>query len=297
MKPLIIDLFEQQTLAKKIADKCGYDIAHIECRNFPDGETYLKFDDKLNGRDIVILNSLDRPDPKVLPLLFAVETARELGAKRVGLCAPYLAYMRQDKRFKEGEGITSEYFAKLVSRYVDWLVTVDPHLHRHHNLSEIYSIPNTVIHASKNISSWIAKRVENPVLIGPDSESEQWVSKVAKNANAPYIILDKMRYGDQNVEVSVPNVESYIHHTPVLIDDIISTGHTMLETVQHLKVAKMKPPICIGVHAIFTGKSYEALSNSGVERIITCNTISHPSNQIDLSSILIDGITQQLKGL
>jgi ribose-phosphate pyrophosphokinase len=201
------------------------------------------------------------------------------------LITPYLAYMRQDKRFKPGEGITSEYFAQLISQFAETIITVDPHLHRRSSLAEIYAIPATVVHAANHISEWIKNNVDNPVLIGPDSESEQWVSEVAKNANAPFIVLEKIRHGDKDVEVSVPHLAKYKSHTPVLVDDIISTARTMIETVGHLKRAGMKPPICIGVHAVFSGNAYKDILNAGAEKAITCNTIQHESNGIDISDM------------
>ena len=125
--------------------------------------------------------------------------------------------------------------------------------------------------------------VKNPVLIGPDSESKQWVSKVAKDAGASFIVLEKTRLGDKKVRISLPQVDAYKNHTPVLIDDIISTAGTMIETTAHLKKAGMKPPVCIGIHAVFAGNAYQDLLNAGVEDIITCNTIPHKSNRIDIS--------------
>ena len=143
-----------------------------------------------------------------------------------------------------------------------------------------------MIHAANAISEWIKENVENPVLIGPDSESEQWVSEVAKNAGVPFTVLQKVRHGDRDVEVSVPDVDKYKDATPILVDDIISTARTMIETVKHLKKAGMKPPICVGIHAVFSGNAYQDLLDSGVEKIVTCNTIPHPSNAIDLSDIM-----------
>jgi len=159
-------------------------------------------------------------------------------------------------------------------------------LHRISSLGEVYQIPNKVIHAADAISEWIKENIENPVLIGPDSESEQWVSEVAKNAGAPFTVLQKVRHGDRDVEVSVPDVDIYKDATPILVDDIISTARTMIETVQHLKKAGMKPPICVGIHAVFSGNAYQDLLDSGVEKIVTCNTIPHSSNGIDLSDIM-----------
>ena len=153
-------------------------------------------------------------------------------------------------------------------------------------MKEIYSIPCEVLHASGLISEWIKNNIPNALLIGPDSESEQWVSEVAKSAGAPFIILQKKRLGDHEVEISVPHVEKYKDHIPILVDDIISTARTMIKTVEQLKKAGMKPPVCIGVHAVFAGNSYEDLKKSGVGLVITCNTIKHESNAIDISKLI-----------
>ena len=265
------------------------EIGEATIRKFPDGESYIRIHSDVKDKRVIIICTLHEPDEKLLPLYFLSKTAKSLGARCTCLIAPYLAYMRQDKVFNPGEGVTSEYFGKLVSTFADSLVTVDPHLHRRSSLSEIYGISSEVVHAANNISDWIKNNVSNPVLVGPDSESEQWVSEVAKNADAPFMVLEKVRHGDKDVEVSVPQVQNYSNHTPVLVDDIISTARTMIETVGHLKRAGMKPPICIGVHAVFAGSGYQDLLDSGVDKIITCNTIPHQTNEIDLSEMLSQG--------
>src|SRR3990167_1226733 len=289
MKPIILSLFHHPIL-QSVAQNLGFDIGEITCREFPDEEVYIRLHDDFHGRDVIILDSLDRTNNKLLPLLFAAKTAKELGARRIGLCATYLSYMRQDKQFNPGEGVTSKYFAEILSGNFDWLITVDPHLHRRHNLSEIYTIPSNVLHAAHLISSWIKTNIENPVLIGPDSESEQCVDAIAEAAHAPYLILEKIRRGDNDVEISLFNSQPFLNHTPVLVDDIISTAHTMLETIKQLKAAKMKPSVCIGVHAIFANDAYTSLQEAGVERIVTCNSVPHVSNQIDITEIICNGI-------
>jgi ribose-phosphate pyrophosphokinase len=251
----------------------------------------------VKDRDVILLDSLERPNTKILPLLMVSETAKTLGAYRVGLCAPYLAYMRQDEQFKTGEGITSVYFAKLLSEYFDWLVTVEPHLHRYHHLDEIYSIPNIALNATQTIARWIIDNIEKPFLIGPDSESEQWVSQIAKQINSPYLILEKNRHGDYEVEISLPKTKLSLEYTPVLIDDIISTAQTMIEVIKQFKLIHAKPLTCIGIHAVFSKDAYALLLQAGAGLVITCNTILHESNHIDLSSVLAEGIQRQLINL
>ena len=286
--PILFPLFGYDKLASIIQKNCHYDFGKITLHQFPDEEVLIKIDSNVHERTIIFMSSLDRPNTKLLPLLFAAETARSLGASKIILITPYLAYMRQDKVFEPGQGITSTYFAKLISRYFDGLITIDPHLHRWHALRAIYDVPTHVLHATDNIVHWIHNHIKKPLLIGPDAESLQWVMDIAQKANAPYLILEKKRTGDNHVNVSIPNIEQYRDFTPVLIDDIISTGMTMVDTIKHLKELKMTSPICIGVHAIFAGDAYQMLLASGVDKIITCNTIPHISNGIDISNDIID---------
>ena len=260
-------------------------------RPFPDGESYVRVETPVGGREVVLVCTLDRPDDKLLPLLFLAATARDLGATSVGLVAPYLAYMRQDRRFNEGEGVTSAYFASLLSRAFDWLVTVDPHLHRRGSLTEIYSIPTEVVHAAPRVAEWIRGSVRRPLLIGPDAESAQWVAAVADLAGAPSVVLEKVRRGDRDVSVAVPDVERWREHTPVLVDDIISTARTMIETVRHLGSAGLAAPVCVGVHAVFAAGAYDELRGAGAKTVVTCNSIPHVSNAIDLSGDVARAVT------
>ena len=287
MERIFFSLPGNEALTKLLAQRYHGTIGETQIRHFPDGESYVRILTDVKGKNLVFVCTLHEPDSKLLPLFFLIETAKTLGAATAILVAPYLAYMRQDKVFQPGEGVTSTYFAKLVSGFADKLITIDPHLHRRSSLSEIYSIPTHIGHAADHISAWIKVHVEKAVLVGPDSESEQWVAAVAEQAGAPYIVLSKIRHGDKDVEVSVPDVDRYTHHTPVLVDDIISTGRTMIETIGHLKRTGMKPPVVIGIHAVFAANAYDDIKSTGVAKIITCNTIPHPSNGIDISDLLL----------
>lgn len=276
-------------MATGLAAKLQTEVGRMTVRRFPDAESYVRIETLVGGRNVVLACGLHDPDSKIPALLFAASTARELGAARVGLVAPYLAYMRQDKRFNEGESITSIHFAKLISRYVDWLVTVDPHLHRRTSLDDIYSVPSIVVHAAPLLAQWIRANVKAPILIGPDSESDQWVSEVARGADAPYLVLEKIRRGDRDVSVSIPDPGALRGRTPVLVDDIISTARTMIAAVRHLAGHGLAAPVCVGVHAIFAGDAYAELLSAGAVRVVTANTIPHPSNAIDVTEAL--GVT------
>lgn len=294
MSRVFFTLPGNEVLTASLALYCKAELGAAVFHQFPDGETLVKIDSEVKDKLVILVCTLDRPDGKIIPLYFLAQTAKELGTRHICLVAPYLAYMRQDKRFTTGEGITSIYFSKLISFFIDSLITVDPHLHRIHDLSEIYSVPAQAIHTTSLISDWIKMNIEQPVLIGPDEESEQWVSAVAKGANVPYILLRKIRKGDTDVEVSIPHVGNYKGHTPVLVDDIISTGRTMLSTMIQLKNAGLTTPVCIGVHGLFIGNAYSDLLQAGLNDIVTCNTIIHQTNKISIDKTLADGILQAI---
>jgi ribose-phosphate pyrophosphokinase len=286
---LFLPLPGNEAQARTLADLSGGELGSVTVQRFPDGETYVRVATAVENREIALVSSLHRPDDKLLPLIFVAETARELGAVSIGLVAPYLAYLRQDRRFQEGEGVTSRYFARLLSESFDWLVTIDPHLHRLPSLGAVYAIPSRVLHAAPYVSAWIKENVPEALLVGPDSESAQWVEAVAQAAGAPFVILEKVRRGDRDVEVSVPQVGRWRDRTPVLVDDIISTGRTMIETVGHLRRAGLRAPVCIGVHAVFAEHSYQDLLAAGTASVVTCNSITHPSNRIDVMPLLAAG--------
>ncbi len=285
---IVFSIPGNEVLANSIATTANYTTGKAIIRTFPDQESYVRLISKVTGQKVIIVCSLDRPNDKIMPLLFLAKTAKEMGAQEVTLIAPYLGYMRQDKRFHEGEAISSKIFAEIISKYLDYIVTIDPHLHRYKTLSEIYSISTTVLSATNKISEWIKTNIENPILIGPDQESGQWISSIAEKIDVPFRILRKIRHGDSEVEVSVPQLQEYQNHNPVLVDDIISTGRTMIETVTHLNNLNMKATTCIGVHGVFASRAFEQLQQAGVAQIVTCNTISHPSNAIDISGLIID---------
>jgi ribose-phosphate pyrophosphokinase len=201
--------------------------------------------------------------------------------------------MRQDKRFNPGEVITSSAFANFVSAHFDWLMTVDPHLHRRATLSEIYTIPSTRLRAAPLLANWIKTHVAHPVLIGPDSESEQWVSEAARELDCPYRILTKTRRGDRDVEIQVPDLSGLASEIPVILDDTISSAHTMIEAVRQITEQGLKAPVCCAVHGVYDVISLAALQDAGPAQIVTTNTLECETASIDISPLVADALLDQ----
>lgn len=280
---LIYAMPGNEVFAELLVQHTGYSRAGLFLHRFPDGETRVRVDAPLKGEQAVLVCTLDRPDPKLWPLTMAASTLRELGARRVVLVAPYLAYMRQDARFHPGEAISARLLGAWLDSYFDALVTVDPHLHRYHSLSQIFPREARLVHAAAELTAWIASRVERPLLVGPDEESRQWVTAVANLLCAPSVVAHKERHGDREVTVHLPELGRWLDHTPVLLDDIIASGHTMLQTLRSLRAYMTAKPICVAVHGVFAEGTLEALRSEGAGEIVTSNGIATETSQIDIS--------------
>ncbi|MGA0542507.1 ribose-phosphate diphosphokinase [Neotabrizicola sp. VNH66] len=283
--PLILPLPGNESFARDLAAAGGGDIGAVETRRFPDGETYLRLLSPVAGRAVDIVATLAGPDPDFLRLAFAADAARAQGAALVRLVAPYLAYMRQDKAFHPGEAVTSDTFARIVSSLFDGLVTVDPHLHRRASLSDLYSIPAATVQAAPALADWIAAEVERPLLIGPDSESAQWVEAIAERISAPWRVMEKTRRGDYDVSVELPDLSGHAACTPVLVDDIASSGRTLIAAAGLLAARGMARPVCAVVHALFAGDAYPRLQ-AVAARVVSCDSVPHPSNAIPLAPLV-----------
>lgn len=290
MDTIVIAFPGNELLAGAITAGLGLETGKIELRDFPDGESYVRIESDVRDKTVILTACLDHPNNKIIPLIFTARTLKELGARKICLITPYLPYMRQDQRFKAGEAVSCRLFADMLSGLIDQLITIDPHLHRIHDLAGIYpGMTVSVLHAANAIATWIRRQIDSPFIIGPDEESRQWAAQVAELAGAQYGVIAKVRSGDKDVSITLPDFHAR-DKTPVLIDDIISTGMTMLAAVRQLIAKGYKKPVCIGVHALFDRDINETLLRSGAQKIVSCNTISHFSNAIDVTDVIIEGL-------
>ena len=166
--------------ARNLAAAAGLDYAEIAVHRFPDGESRIRLPAQLPGR-VVICRSLYQPNHKLIELALAAATARELGAKHLTLAAPYLCYMRQDKAFHPGEAVSQRVVGKFLASHFDALITVDPHLHRVSRLGDAMPARSAVaLAATDAMAAYLDGRLDNPLLIGPDAESRQWVAAISR---------------------------------------------------------------------------------------------------------------------
>lgn len=273
-------------LAESLSREAGIALCELGWRHFPDGESLVTVNEAVRDADIGIVSSLREPDSQALALRFAAATARELGARSVGLVAPYLAYMRQDHRFHPGEAVSAPLFARFLEDSFDWLLTVDPHLHRNPSLNHLFRIPAVNVTSAPAIAAWIARECPDALLIGPDSESAQWVADIARRAGVPHQVLQKERLGDRKVRVSLPDTAAAAGRRPVIVDDIAASGETIAQTVRQLVAEGLAPPMVVVIHAVFAGDAQHRIEHAGAARIVSCDTIAHATNGIPLATQL-----------
>lgn len=277
-------------LGVRIAARTGSAVLAVVQRRFPDGETYLRVDEDVNGEDIWIVADLSPPDAALLPVLLLADALHAQGARRVGLVAPYLPYMRQDRAFRAGEAVSARHVASLLSQHLDALLTVDAHLHRIPSLAEIFRIPARNLSAAPLLGAWVRAQQRESLLVGPDAESAQWVEAAAEVARCPWTVLRKERHGDREVRIEGDFDPATRGLQPVLVDDVASTCGTLIAASRLLQRAGFATPQVAVVHAIFAGEAEQGLREAGVERIVSSDSLPHPSNGIGLDALIAEAI-------
>jgi len=286
---MIIGCSNSVELAKRIAKHSGQPFAELIVKHFPDGELYIRYPIDVKGKHIVLVQSMNpKPNDAMMEAMLAERTAKELGASTVTLIAPYLAYLRQDKRFHPGECKSNNIIASMLKHF-SRIITIDPHLHRIRSLGEIFNTRTATLSANELISDYIGKHWKNPAILGPDIESFQWAETIAAKLNLHALVLKKKRYTSRTVRIKLKEASGFKGKDVVIVDDIISTGHTMLEVVKQLRKHGAKSVTCICVHGVFAEQAAEKLRKAGA-KVISTNTIVHQTNAIDVSKIISEAL-------
>jgi len=282
---MILGFNDYEVQSYKLAETLGIPCHMIQQHRFPDGESKLTLPVKL-PEHVIFCHSLDHPNEKLLELLLAAKTARELGAKILTLVAPYLCYMRQDKAFHPGEAVSQPIVGHFLADLFDNVITVDPHLHRIQLLEQAVPAAQAVtLSATSLMAEFLRERFDDPVLLGPDAESEQWVSAVAKPNQWSYGACNKIRTGDKKVEITLPEI-NLDGRAIILVDDMVSSGQTLSVTISECLSKNAKHVDILVTHALFANDAKQRMIEAGLRNNRRTDSVSHESNISPLYGVL-----------
>lgn len=290
---MLLAFDDEAAFAGRLAKALDVPLALIERHRFPDGETRLRLPPCLPPA-VVMLRGLQDPNAKLTELLLAAAGARELGAERLTLVAPYLAYMRQDLAFSPGEVVSQRHIGRLLAAAFDTVLTVDPHLHRVATLDEV--VPGRrgiALSAAALLGGLVAVRVPGALLLAPDEEAGQWVRAAATAHGLDHAVCHKVRQGDRNVQVRLSRTSAADQggaglsgRRVVLLDDVASTGRTLAAAATvALQQGALQVDVAV-THALFIGDALQQVRAAGVGQIWSSDCIAHPTNAVSVVSLV-----------
>lgn len=287
---------EGETAGRALAAALELPFGLVRSHRFPDGELLPTVP---GARPCVIVyRSLDSPNDKLIELVLACEAWRRLGARRLVLVAPYLAYMRQDRAFAPGQAVSQRAVAGLLSHSFDRLLSVDPHLHRIAALKEVFGdMPAESISAAACIGDWLASEgaPADVALIGPDEESARLVRAVAERLGADWTVMAKTRRGDRQVELGPIEPQAVQGREVVLVDDICSSGATLMAAAREALSLGARRVRAVVVHALFNDSTALRLRSAGIGQVVSTDSVSHPTNRIRLAPVLAETLAEEMR--
>jgi ribose-phosphate pyrophosphokinase len=269
----------------------------ISLHRFPDDE--LRITVGPATATTIIYASLDRPNDKLVALLFAAEALRREGANRLVLVAPYLCYMRQDAAFQKGQAVSQRAIGKLLADIFDRIITINAHLHRIANIHDVFPGREADdLSATSAIADAIrsAGYDQQTIVVGPDEESRPWVRDIANHLNLDYAVATKRRRGDQAVDIGFENDSLFAGRPVLIVDDIVSSGGTLIACAKLLATAGARTIDAIIIHALFNERLVRTFASSGIRSVRSTSSIPHPTNAITLDSVLIGALRRELQG-
>ena len=293
MRRVVIGGSSSYVLAIKLARELNTPLLETDIKRFPDGEKYVRIDGDLEGVEAIVVQSMYlTPDEYLMEYFLMVEALKDSGAKKVIGMIPYFAYARQDKRFNPGEAVSLRTVSRLIETVgTDQLFTVDMHLHRVDDMSKIFNIPAKNLTAIPDIARYIGANLslENPLIIGPDEEAEQWAKIAAAQLETDYDVLEKKRISSTQVEITTRELELK-NRDIVIIDDIISTGGTIAKTVEALKKKDANRIVAACTHPILVDNALKKIYTAGAYNVIGTTTIPSPISVIEIAPSLAEAL-------
>ncbi|MHB0912407.1 MAG: ribose-phosphate diphosphokinase [Armatimonadota bacterium] len=267
-------------LAEEIARELGQELGRLRIARFTDGETYVKFDESVRGVDAFIVQPSCPPvDNNLMELLILIDALRRASADRITAVIPYYGYARQEKKDAPREPITAKLVADILTTAgANRVITMDLHADA---IQGFFNIPVDHLTAITMFCSYFqAKGLEDIVVVSPDEGRVKKVRQVVSRLKAPLAVGYK-HHPEMGVSEVTHLAGDVRGKTPIIIEDIISTGGSIMECVDSLLAHGCKPEIYIGAtHGVLTGPAFERLSRPEIKEVVITNTIPVPPEKL-----------------
>jgi ribose-phosphate pyrophosphokinase len=271
-----------KNIAGNLSKRLRQPLLGIIYKRFPDDEFYVRILDDITGQDVLIVQTA-YPDQKIIELLLIQDAVYDAGAKKITVILPYFGYSRQDKKFEEGEAISARAIAQHISLHADCVITVDPHkLH----ILKFFTVPAYSCSAVSPIAHYLTEKNIDFVL-APDKGAKERAKEAAKLINCEYDYLEKTRINGNTVKITPKKLDAHGKNVAI-IDDIISTGGTMTNSIKELKKQGAKTVFVACTHGLFIGGAIEKLLAADCDEIISTDTIETDFSKVSVADCIAD---------
>jgi ribose-phosphate pyrophosphokinase len=274
-------------LAMRISKNLKTELIKPELKIFSDGESKIRLPSLYNKHCILVQSLYPPIDRHIIQLLMIIHKCKSDNASKITVIIPYMAYARQDKAFLEGEIISISVLADLIQNCgTNEVITVD--IHNELSLS-YFSIIIKNVSAIPILAEFLLnnKNIENPIIVSPDEGGKIRAKKIAELLNLQMLCLKKTRDRETGLVSIEEKLDLAVHgKDAILIDDMISTGKSIVKACEILKKNKIRKIIVLCTHALLLDNALEIIMEAGVDEIISTNSIPNNCSKVDLAPIL-----------
>ncbi|MEW6011550.1 ribose-phosphate diphosphokinase [Methanobacterium alkalithermotolerans] len=284
---MIIGGSSSQKLAAKVAKELNDQLCPIETRKFPDGERYIRIKGEIE-KEVVVIQSTGFPqDENIMELLFILKNLKSLGAEKIKVVIPYFGYGRQEKRFKRGESVSAAAVASLIEDCgASELICINLH---EKQMCDFFNIPVHELSAIPLIARHIQEQLENPVIIAPDKGALLHAQEISRILDCPCDHMEKTRLSPDKVETRVKNLDVKGLQA-VIIDDIISTGGTIVNATEILMQHGAESVTVGCVHPVLVEDALLKIFATGVEDVLATDTLTSQVSSISVAPLIAEAL-------